>query len=430
LLNALLALVTLLILGCGLLTGCTLADVDTNVTTLTLSCWGTPTEKALLSELAKGYQALHPTVRVKVQHSPDNYFAKLHLLMAARHAPDVMMLNSLTAPTYAATGQLLPLDAWLAQQPAPNGAQAYAPAALAAMQATLPSGQTALVALPRDISTLAVVVNTSLLRQALGAAQAEALLARATSTNPTTLWRWDEAVQVATTVQERLPRVKGWSFYSSPPLYWLPFVWSWGGQWLTDAQNPLVDEADTAAWQGLQAYADLRHRWRVAPGLAVTGQTPMTQLFIKGELLFMLAGPWTMPFLREQAPFAWDIVRFPQGPAGSRVGVDASGFAVWAHTPHPQQALGLLGYLNSAKAQASLAQSGLILPARVEVAQAQAKADQAANLPPYHAEVWQVAVAEGIPTHTPAQWHHTGEALTERLRPWFEQGQRPQAQQP
>lgn len=423
--TALLTLAMLLMVGLAWLSGCQSGSPNTGLTTLTLSCWGTPTEKALLSELARGYQALHPQVRVKVQHSPDNYFAKLHLLMAARHAPDVMMLNSLTAPTYAAAGQLLPLDAWLAQQPAPNGAQAYAPAALAAMQATLPSGQTALVALPRDVSTLAVVVNTSLLKQALGAAQAEALLARATSPNPATLWRWDEAISVATTVQKQLPHVKGWSFYSSPPLYWLPFVWSWGGQWLTDAQHPMVDDADTAAWQGLQAYTDLRHRWQVAPSLAVTGQTPMTQLFLKGDLLFMLAGPWTIPFLREQAPFAWDIVRFPQGPAGSRVGVDASGFAVWAHTPHPQQALELLGYLNSAKAQASLAQSGLILPARVEVAQAQALADKAASLQPYHAEVWQAAVAEGIPTHTPAQWHSVGEALTERLRPWFEQGQRP-----
>jgi multiple sugar transport system substrate-binding protein len=127
--------------------------------------------------------------------------------------------------------------------------------------------------------------------------------------------------------------------------------------------------------------------------------------------------------LRDQAHFAWDVVPFPQGDKGSVVGIDASGYAIARETAHPQAAWQLVAFLSSRQAQQSFAKSGLIVPARQDVAWS----DDFLQAPPQHGQVFLDAMATGRPTHVPSNWNEIAETLTLALEPVWDGTQSAQA---
>jgi multiple sugar transport system substrate-binding protein len=222
------------------------------------------------------------------------------------------------------------------------------------------------------------------------------------------------------------------SFNRTPALYWLPFAWSWGGRGLSDVQRPADLWRDVKTCQGIQFYVDLVHKHHLAPSRQAAGTTPMTDRFLAGQLAMMINGRWAVPILREKAKFAWTVAPFPQGPAGSRVGVDSAGYAVSAFSRHPQAALALARFLTSPDAMAAFAQSGLVIPARKAIMPADgvARRKSSATRPPRHGGLLErsfdspfiEALETGVPTQTGPRWHRLSEALNQSLEPVWESG--------
>jgi multiple sugar transport system substrate-binding protein len=439
---------------------------------LKISAWGSLQEAATLRGLLRNFERTHPKIRVTLMHIPDNYYQKLHLLIASDQAPDVMLTNSLNFPVYAAHGAFLDLAPRLAvadrsallpsslsvAHPAVNKlsvenpgegdetlhASDFYPAALQAFSweeqptalgarshnSNFPepihpdskSNSIKLEALPRDISNLVVFYNRDRFQ-------------KAGLSEPTAGWTWDDLKRTASRLtqdsnHDSRPDTFGFSFYAKPPLFWLPFVWSAGGELFSaDLERTLLDQPATL--YGLQFYADLRHRWHAAPKKSESGDAAMTQLFLQQKLAMMVSGRWSVPVLREQAHFSWDVVPLPVGPSGkSRVGIDASGYAISAKTPHPEAAWALVRFLGSRQAIAKIAESGLIVPARPDVAESglfqnarpgaktgQGKLSQAAVLPPAHGHVFLDVIPDGVPSHTPPRWNEFAEELQLALEP-------------
>ena len=94
----------------------------------------------------------------------------------------------------------------------------------------------------------------------------------------------------------------------------------------------------------------------------------MAQLFLQERLGMYLSGRWMVPKFREEAKFDWDIAQFPKGTKGSIVPLDASGWAVSKSSKHKQEALKLVNFLSSKESSEKFTESGLIVPAREEVA--------------------------------------------------------------
>lgn len=463
--------------GCSLSAGNDAARMSgSEPVSLKISAWGSLQEAATLRGLLRDFERTHPKIRVTLMHIPDNYYQKLHLLIASDQAPDVMLTNSLNFPVYAAHGSFLDLGPRLEKafqfnrsalsSAAPTGsgtlpaapaasdskiddqlsASDFYPAALQAFswqeQSTAPGLDSAeadptassisgfqpkpksykLEALPRDISNLVVFYNRDRFRQA-GLPE------------PTAGWTWDDLKETASrltqdTNHDGRPDTFGFSFYAKPPLFWLPFVWSAGGELFSaDLEHTLLDQP--AALDGLQFYADLRHRWHAAPKKSESGDAAMTQLFLQQKLAMMVSGRWSVPVLREQAHFSWDVVPLPVGPSGkSRVGIDASGYAISAKTPYPEAAWALVRFLGSRKSIAKIAESGLIVPARPDVAEsglfqntcpgtnaAQGALSQSATLLPAHGHVFLDVISDGVPSHTPPRWNEFAEELQLALEP-------------
>lgn len=248
---------------------------------------------------------------------------------------------------------------------------------------------------------------------------------------PSPDWDWQEALQKAKALTRRdvTPKRFGWSVYKTPPLYWLPFVWSWGGQWFSPGHTPPSLDAAPADWNdanalaGLNFYKALRHQHRVMPSVQETGQATMTQLFLQQRLAFLVSGRWSVPFLRENAPFRWDVVPFPAGPAGSRVGVDATGYAISQQSKVKDAAWHWIAFVSRSAAQQAFARSGLIIPARRDVAES--ASFLAPGQRPAHSRVFLQVLETGVPTQTAPDWNERSEALIQQLTPAFEQPESP-----
>lgn len=374
-----------------------------------LSTWGSAQEVSVLKSLLQEFEASHPQVSVDLLHIPDNYYQKLHLLVASDLTPDVIFTNSISFPIYASQGVFMDLRPLLTQQATTSdlAERQFYPAALQSFTWTDARGHTTLGALPRDISDVAIFYNRDLFKQA-------------NLPEPSPHWTWEQFLDTAKkltvdTNNDGDPDQFGFSFYSKPPLFWLPFVWSAGGELFSpDLRRMTLDRP--AAVQGVQFYANLRNRWHVAPKKVESGGVTMSQLFLQQKIAMMINGRWSVPVLREQAKFHWDVAPMPIGPSGkSRVGIDASGYAISAKTLHPQAAKELVCFLLSRKAIEAVTASGLIVPARQDVAESDLYL--APGQIPAHGRVFLDAIADGVPTHTPPRWNELSEELGLALEP-------------
>lgn len=372
-----LSLVSLLV-GCG-------GENKKLKTSLKFSFWGSSEELASIQTVTKQYEASHPDIQIETMHIPDNYFQKLHILMASDLTPDIMMLNSFYIPVYAEAQKLLPLKI--------NFSQEYYPQTIKAL-----SYQNQLYAYPRDVSDLVVYVNLDLLKKNK--------LAR-----PKNNWRMQDMLKIAQRIA-KTQNTYGISF-SDKPLFWLPYVWSNGGS--------LSQLDSTKSCEALQFNADLVNQYHVAPSPKQIGSQGMSQLFSNGQLAFFISGRWSVPFLRKSANFNWDVLPFPSGHSGkiykSIVGIDASGYAVSAQTHYQKEAKDFARYLTSSKALSALTQSGLILPARKNLAESTLFLNP--KLVPKNNLAFISAIHHGQPTHVPSNWNELSEALGLELAPMW-----------
>ncbi|WP_303672698.1 ABC transporter substrate-binding protein [Vampirovibrio chlorellavorus] len=398
-----------------------------------LSTWGSAQEVAVLKSLLRDFERSHPQIRVQLLHIPENYYQKLHILVAGDMAPDVIFTNSLSFPIYASQGIFRDLRPYLAPGAKNTGASdensdrvsngpsealseaQFYPQALKAFRWRLPNGQRILGALPRDISNVVIFYNRDLFRQA-GLAE------------PRAGWTWEQFREIADRLtvdanNDGDPDQFGVSFYSTPPLFWLPFVWSAGGDLFSpDLRRFTLNQAK--AVEGLRFYADLRHKWHVAPKKVESGGTSMSQLFLQQKVAMLVSGRWSVPVFREQAKFRWDVVPLPVGPSGqSRVGIDASGYAIAAKSQHPTESFALIRYLLSREAVRTVTESGLIVPARPDVATSAAFLSP--HQAPAHGQAFLDVIPEGVPTHTPPRWNEVAEELGLALEPVWDGQQDP-----
>ncbi len=402
-----------LALGCCLV-NCG-GDAQSSKTRIQLSTWGSAQEVTVLKTLLRDFERGHPKIQVQLLHIPENYYQKLHILVAGDMAPDVIFTNSLSFPIYASQGIFRDLRPYLAPKAtgASDGASEalseaqFYPQALKAFTWQPATGKPVLGALPRDISNVVIFYNRDLLTQAGLSA-------------PQPGWSWEQFREMADRLTVDVnndgdPDQFGISFYSTPPLFWLPFVWSAGGDLFSpDLRQFTLNQPKALA--GLRFYADLRNKWHVAPKKVESGGASMSQLFLQQKVAMLVSGRWSVPVFREQAKFHWDVVPLPVGPSGqSRVGIDASGYAISAKSKHPAESFELIRFLLSKTSVRTVTESGLIVPSRPDVATSAAflSPDQA----PAHGQAFLDVIPQGVPTHTPPRWNEVAEELGLALEP-------------
>jgi len=79
-------------------------------TTVTVASWGSQSEIELYNQAFKAFMAKNPDIEVKLLHIPSrDYWTKLSAMFAAGKAPDLIFINNINFPAFAAKGLLVPL---------------------------------------------------------------------------------------------------------------------------------------------------------------------------------------------------------------------------------------------------------------------------------------------------------------------------------
>lgn len=392
-----------LLLICLLLSACLSACQparDPNV--IQFSTWGSPEEMAILEPLIAEFEKQHPDIQVETMHIPDKYFQKLHALLAANLAPDVMFLNNIQFPVYASNEAFLNLEPYLQKSQILSAADFY-PKTLEGFR-----WQGQLQGMPRDASNLVVFYNQELFDKA-GVAY------------PSAEWSLDEMIQMAGQLtqdhnHDGKPDQFGMSFQNYF-LFWFPYVWSQGGDILNaDRSQFTLDQP--AAVEGLQMFADLRHKYHVAPTSAEAGALSMSQMFMQSKLAMVVNGRWAVPLYRQNLKFKWDIAPFPKGPAGSIVDADASGWVISRKSHAPDKAWKLVEFLASRQASQAFTAPGLIIPARKDVAQSETFLTP--GQPPAQAQHFLSALEQGRPMPAVPYWNAILDEVNQALEPVWE----------
>lgn len=334
-----------------------------NQSVVQFSSWGSQSEIEVLKPILKEFEVENPDIKIDFVHIPQNYFQKIHLLFASNMPPDVIFLNNLYLPIYANAGVLEPID--FDSMTNLKKSKFYEKS----LDALSYKGK--LYAIPRDVSNLVIYYNKDIFR-------------KYEIPFPSKFWTFNDFLILAQkltkdTDGDGKTDLWGISFEDDPPLFYLPYLMSEGGGILSnDASTIIIDSPESK--KGLQFYSDLRKKYHVSPTKAESASATMAQMFLQGRLAMQLSGRWLVPKYLSDAKFEWNVVNFPAGDKGSIVPLDASGWAVTKDSTHKKAAIKLIEFLASKENSEKFTQSGLIVPARKDVAQGRFLEDNSLKL--------------------------------------------------
>lgn len=351
--------------------------------TVEFATWGGTEDLDIYEELINEFEAANPDVIVELIHIPSagDYEQNLATLIAAGAAPDVFFINNISLPGFAAQGAFMPLERFATEEFLSD----FFPGHLDAFRH---GGE--LMALPRDISNMVLFYNQDLFAEA-GVAE------------PTAGWSFDDfmaAAQALTQDTDGDGNVDQFGFgYSTFYLFWQPWVWSNGGSFFS-ADHSEFTLNQGAGLEGLETYVGLRCGINVAPTAEQAAERSAASMFASGDAAMIVDGRWRVaPLLSNEAvDFNWDVALFPEGPAGSVIGVDGSGWGISSTSNAPEAAWRFIEYVSSAEAQALWTEAGIIIPSRRSVGLTDSFITP--DVMPASDEIFITANETGIPTET------------------------------
>lgn len=351
-----------------LLPGCTQRPAATATTpTVRVAFWGGPEEIQIIQDIVARWQAGQSRFKVELEHTPFSvYTSRLLTRIAGNVAPDIMATEVNLFVNFWAKDAFLPLNSFIDHDPAFH-IQDFFPDV---MKRFTVNGQ--IYALPRDTAPFACVYYNKKLFDEAGIPY------------PTNDWTTDDLLRIAKQLTKREgDRTTQYGFYAWA---WQNFVYAFGGELVNDLYQPTRCALDDPkAVEGLQFYADLMNKYRVAPTPLALGNLAMgaQQLFMSQRVAMFSSGVWESPTLRSITNFEWDVVMFPKGPHGKHAfGTGGTGYCILKSTAHPDAAWEVLKALAGDEAQIRLAQTGLAQPANQRIAEGEYFAGSA--LPPQH----------------------------------------------
>ncbi len=359
-----------------------------NATVIKFSSWGSQSEVSLLLPLIKDFEKQNPDIKVEFLHIPQNYFQKLHLLFASNLAPDVVFINNYYAPKYIKAGLLEDLSDFLDKKH-------YFSKSIEAF-----TYDNKIYAVPRDVSNLVVYYNKD-------------LFDKYKIPYPQKNWTLNDYVKIS----KKFGQYGIWgTSYETELLYLMPFLMSNGAGVLSDDSKQFVLNQEQAL-DTLDFYADIAYKYNVAPKKQESASLTMAQLFLQQKTAMHISGRWLVPKYRQEAKFDWDIVAFPSGTKDSVVNIDSSGYALSKSSRNKEAAIRFIDYISSKEALSELAKSGLIVPARKDVAYSDCFLDKTQK--PANANVFVDIIESGKVTPVNENYQKINDKLNVLLEPLF-----------
>ncbi|MDE2127770.1 MAG: sugar ABC transporter substrate-binding protein [Armatimonadetes bacterium] len=392
---------TLAALACtllvGLAVGCGNARHAAGVT-IHVSDWGgasaDPNMARFQRTIMDHWRHLHPDIHIRWEHIPGSteYVSKMLTAFVAGTEPDVMSLDASSAAVFIDNGCLKDLAPLARRDHVDLGA--YWPNVLA-----MEARGRRLYALPGDFTPMVMFYNKKLFQ-------------RAHLPYPQDDWTWADFLNDcrALTVWPRgalHPTQYGFLAQNWMPA-WIPFIWQNGGDVLSPngkrAEGYIDSPATIAA---VTFYAGLVQQ-HLAPSLSQT-QAQGADPFENGLCAMEITGHWSLVGIKASDTINLSdvgVVALPQNVRRVTV-IYESGFAVTAHTRHPEAAWLFAQYMSSPYVQIKKAALGIGISGNRAVAMARASSNPLepaflravpAGIAPWGARVEDYAQVEDIGT--------------------------------
>jgi multiple sugar transport system substrate-binding protein len=302
---------------------------------IVFSGWGDETEQKIYKDSITRFNKLYPGVKVDYQPIPADFQTKLKAAMAGGTAPDVFYVDDQLMTAFGPTGQLLPLDAYMAE--AGTGRGDFIPALLSIF--TL-DGKT--YALPKDWGTLGLVYLPEAFKAA-GIAE------------PTADWTWADLKTAA----EAIAKTKKYGGFCQNADWarFAPFAFGDGGAYASDdyktamVNTPEVKDAATFV-------ADLKKSGALVTASDV-GAGWCGEAIGKKLVGMTYEGGWMVNFMRTSyADVAWKAVPLPTGPKGKADVIFTNGIGVNAKTKYPRAAAAFALFVTGRENQGEIVKTG------------------------------------------------------------------------
>jgi multiple sugar transport system substrate-binding protein len=343
------------VLGASLVAS-TLAGCDYHDDALTFFFQANPEEANVRMRIIDEFQRRHPDIKVRTVRSGGDPMQQMFTFCAGGKCPDVLMAWELTYAGLADRGVLLDLNTILASDPT-YAAQLKSDSVPVLYDTFGFKGRQ--YAFPEQWSGTFLFFNKKLFDEA----------------NLRPPGRWDDAWSFAEflecaralTKRDESGKVTQWGFVDT----WVPyysaglFGMNNGAGWSIPWNNPgRMNFDDDAFIEGVQFYADLANKYRVAPTAADQQSTSTTDLFSLGRAAMAVGGHWRYGTFSAADGLDFDVTVLPVGPKGhgARSDVGTTGLAIAADSARKQQAWEFVKFVTGPIGQAVIAESGLFVP--------------------------------------------------------------------
>lgn len=333
---------------------------------ITVVHWGEKNEDRILARLVADFESLPENRGIKVLRTNLGQAAavntKLQTMFASGEPPDVFYLGFEKVADLASKGLLTDIESLITQDRAAGvptiDLERFFTPVLDCFRydaETDSLGRGALVAVPKDFTTVGFYYNKDLFRRA-----------GVPEPSPDG-WTWDAFISAARAIG-KLPDCYGADFATWEAMVRV-YLWNHGLDFVSaDWERLRFDDPR------LQAALDRLRRWFhdedrtlvSAKTQLETGQEP----FLAGNV--GMAGPfgrWKVPTYRLIRDFDWDFAPLPHA-AGKppRNGVFTVGWAIARSSPRRREAWRFIKYLSGERGQTLMCEAGLAIPAHKDVA--------------------------------------------------------------
>ncbi|MBC7545959.1 MAG: sugar ABC transporter substrate-binding protein [Candidatus Sericytochromatia bacterium] len=326
--------------------------------TVSLTGWGGPEEKLIVSGVVAAFERTHPGIKVRYTQIPGvgfDYYNKVRLMIVAGISPDVYYVPDGNFGELASRHVLLNLDPWVAKSKVIRLADIW-PSSLKRFRwdgHRLQAGS--LYCLPKDIGPNVMFYNKDVLRKRGIAAP-----------DPKVPMTWDQAIAVWKRLSFKDNTVNHYGISGYP---YESAVWSSGGEIISPDKRTWA-LASAPGIRAIQWCADLGLIHKVAPDGSKSGSASPGQLFESQLAAMHVDGRWMVPRYRSLG-FDWDVAPLPIPVPGRKsiMWSGSVGFGIDAKTKHPEAAFQLVEYLAGPDGQTAMTKSGLQVPNQMWLAQ-------------------------------------------------------------
>lgn len=347
--------------GAGAIGAASLAAIPTACSpdddALTFFFAANPEEADARLRVVDAFQRSHPDIKVRTLLSGPDALQHVSIYCAGGKCPDVLMAWEFTYSGLAERGVLLDLNTMLSRDKM-FATELKADSVPSLYETfTYNGGQ---YAFPEQWSGNFLYYNKTLFAQA--------------GVRPPP-GRWDEPwsfgefldAAKALTRRDHSGRGTQWGFVDTWAPYYTALIFGMnnGVPWSNPRINPTHLNFDESAFiEGIQFYADLANRHRVAPTASEAQSMATTDLFTSGHAAMAFGGHWRYQTLDRAKGLDFDIGVLPIGPKGlaAHTNIGTTGLAIASSSSRKEQAWKFVKFATGPVGQAVIADSGLFVP--------------------------------------------------------------------